>query len=170
VEIVIAVVDDDQSVREALTSLLKSMGYCPVAFPSAEDFLNSRQSHGAACLIADVQMPGMSGPELHDQLVARSEAIPTILVTAYPDEAARARALRAGVKGYLAKPFNEDVICSDVSASLSVHSLKTSEARRFWRPKARFARITGSASRVRIKRPFSPPRRQSTGASLLFGP
>jgi FixJ family two-component response regulator len=117
--IVIAVVDDDQSVREALTGLLKSLGYRPVAFPSAEDFLNSKQGHGAACLIADVQMPGMTGPELHDQLVAcGGEPIPTILVTAYPDEAARARALRAGVKGYLAKPFREEDLLGCIRSAL----------------------------------------------------
>jgi FixJ family two-component response regulator len=116
--IVIAVVDDDQSVREAVTGLLKSLGYRPVAFRSAEDFLNSEQGRGAACLIADVQMPGMTGPELHDRLVARGEPIPTILVTAYPDEAVRARALRAGVKGYLPKPFSEDDLLGCIRSAL----------------------------------------------------
>jgi FixJ family two-component response regulator len=103
---------------EGLTGLLKSLGYRPVAFPSAEDFLNSRQGHGAACLIADVQMPGMTGPELYDRLVACGEPVPTILVTAYPDEAARARALRAGVKGYLAKPFREDDLLGCIHSAL----------------------------------------------------
>jgi FixJ family two-component response regulator len=116
--IVIAVVDDDQSVREALTALLKSLGYRPVAFPCAEDFLNSRQGHGAACLIADVQMPGMTGPELHDHLVACGEPIPTILVTAFPNQAGRAGALRAGVKGYLAKPFREEDLLGCIRSAL----------------------------------------------------
>jgi FixJ family two-component response regulator len=116
--IVIAVVDDDQSVREALTGLLKSLGYRPVAFPSAEEFLNSRQGHSAACLIADVQMPGMTGPELHDHLVACGEPVPTILVTAYPNETVRARALRAGVKGYLAKPFHEEDLLRCIRSAL----------------------------------------------------
>src|SRR5271165_7602660 len=98
----IAVVDDDESVREALTGLVKSLGYRAVAFQSAEDFLNSKQRHGAACLIADVQMPGMTGPELHDRLVASGKPIPTILITAHSEETVRARALQAGVKGYLA--------------------------------------------------------------------
>jgi FixJ family two-component response regulator len=104
----IAVVDDDQSVREALTGLMKSLGYCATAFHSAENFLNSERRRRAACLITDVQMPGMTGPELHHRLVASGEPIPTILITAYPNETARARALRAGVKGYLTKPFRED--------------------------------------------------------------
>jgi FixJ family two-component response regulator len=120
--IVIAVVDDDESVREALAGLLKSLGFSPVAFRSAEDFLNSRQGCGAACLIADVQMPGMTGPELHDRLAAAGEAIPTILVTAYPDEAARARALRAGVKGYLPKPFSEDELLGCIRSALGSHA------------------------------------------------
>ena len=98
--------------------LLKSLGCRAVAFPSAEDFLNSRQRHCAACLIADVQMPGMTGPELHDRLVACGEPISTILVTAYPDEAVRARALRAGVKGYLAKPFREEDLLGCIHSAL----------------------------------------------------
>ena len=82
--IVIAVVDDGELVREALTGLMKSLGYGAAAFQSAEEFLNSSQRHGAACLISDVQMPGMTGLELHDRLVAFGEPIPTILITAYP--------------------------------------------------------------------------------------
>jgi FixJ family two-component response regulator len=104
----IAVVDDDESVREALTSLLKSLGYRTVAFQSAEEFLNSKGRHSAACVIADVQMPGMTGPELFNRLTASGEPISTILITAYPDEMVRARSLEAGVKCYLTKPFTED--------------------------------------------------------------
>ena len=106
--IVIAVVDDDESVREALTGFVRSLGYSALAFPSAAEFLNSKRRHGAACLITDVQMPGMTGPELHERLVARGEPIPTILITAYPSERVRARVLQAGVKGYLTKPFAEN--------------------------------------------------------------
>jgi FixJ family two-component response regulator len=105
---VIAIVDDDQSVREALTSLIRSLGYAAVAFKSAEDLLQSKRRGGVSCMIADVQMPGMTGPELHDRLAASGAAIPTILITAYPDERTRDRALQAGVLGYLAKPFNEE--------------------------------------------------------------
>jgi FixJ family two-component response regulator len=104
---VVAIVDDDDSVREALTSLIRSLGYAAVGFAGAEDLLSSNRRRGLACIIADVQMPGMTGPELHDRLVASGEPIPTILITAYPDERTRRRALRAGVICYLAKPFDE---------------------------------------------------------------
>jgi FixJ family two-component response regulator len=105
---VIAIVDDDHSVREALTSLVRSLGYVAIAFECAEDLLKSRRRRNVACLIADVQMPGMTGVELHNRLVASGEPIPTILITAFPDERSRERALQAGVIGYLAKPFSED--------------------------------------------------------------
>jgi FixJ family two-component response regulator len=116
---VIAVVDDDESVREALTGLMRSLGYRAAAFQSAEDFLNSKQRGRAACLIADVQMPGMTGPELHDQLVASGDSIPTILITAYPDEAVRARALQAGVRCYLTKPFSEDDLLACINSAVA---------------------------------------------------
>jgi len=116
--IVIAVVDDDESVREALTGLVRSLGYRAVAFPSAAEFLNSKRRHGAACLITDVQMPGITGPELHDRLVARGEPIPTILITAYPNETLRARVLQAGVKGYLTKPFAENDLLACIDSAL----------------------------------------------------
>jgi len=116
--LVIAVVDDDEAVREALTGLMKSLGYRAVAFESARDFLNSKQRRSAACLIADVQMPGMTGVELHDRLVASGKPIPTILITAYPDDAVRARVLQAGVKGYLCKPFSEDELLASLRTAL----------------------------------------------------
>lgn len=105
---VIAIVDDDHSVREALTSLVRSLGYNAAAFASAEDLLKSRRRRSVSCVIADVQMPGMSGLELYQRLLASGRPIPTILVTAYPDDGARERALSAGVIGYLSKPFDED--------------------------------------------------------------
>jgi FixJ family two-component response regulator len=106
-KVVIAIVDDDASVREALAGLLRSLGYGAVAFERAEDLLRSDR-RSLSCVIADVQMPGMTGPELHSRLVASGVPVPTILITAYPDETARERALRAGVVCYLAKPFGED--------------------------------------------------------------
>lgn len=105
---VIAVVDDDGGFREALTGLLKSLGYAAVAFDSADAFLNSDRRRETTCLISDVHMPRMTGPELHSTLVASGAPIPTILITAYPDPAGRARALQNGVVGYLTKPFRED--------------------------------------------------------------
>jgi FixJ family two-component response regulator len=115
---VIAIVDDDQSVREALTSLVRSLGYVAVAFECAEDLLKSRRRRNVFCLIADVQMPGMTGIELHNRLVASGEPIPTILITAFPDERSRERALQAGVIGYLAKPFSEDDLLACIRSNL----------------------------------------------------
>ena len=105
---VIAVVDDDGGFREALTGLLKSLGYVVIAFDSADAFLNSDRRRETTCLISDVHMPQMTGPELHSRLIASGAPIPTILITAYPDPTARARALQNGVLGYLTKPFRED--------------------------------------------------------------
>jgi FixJ family two-component response regulator len=105
---VIAIVDDDYSVREALTSLVRSLGYGAITFECAEDLLKSRRRRSVFCVITDVQMPGMSGLELYQRLLASRRPIPTILITAYPDDGARARALSAGVIGYLSKPFDED--------------------------------------------------------------
>ena len=115
---VIAIVDDDHSVREALTSLVRSLGFIAMAFECAEDLLKSRRRRNLSCVIADVQMPGITGIELHDRLVASGEPIPTILITAFPDERSRERALRAGVIGYLTKPFSEDELLACIRSSL----------------------------------------------------
>ena len=114
---VVAIVDDDYSVREALTSLVRSLGYTAMAFECANDFLKSKRRR-VSCVIADVQMPGMTGIELHDRLVASGEAIPTILITAFPDERSRERALQAGVICYLAKPFSEDDLLACIRSNL----------------------------------------------------
>jgi FixJ family two-component response regulator len=116
----ISVVDDDESMREALRGLMKSLGYKAEAFGSAEEFLNSRQVSRTSCLIADVNMPGMTGLELHRRLVASGKAIPTILITAYPDETVRERALGDGVIGYLSKPFDENDLLTCIRSSLNI--------------------------------------------------
>jgi FixJ family two-component response regulator len=104
----ISIVDDDQLYRESMRKLIVLMGYTVEAFPSAADFLASRFLAETACLIADVHMPGMTGVELHKHLVDAGYAIPTILVTAYPEEIVRDRALRDGVFCYLSKPMDDD--------------------------------------------------------------
>jgi len=104
----ISIVDDDQSCRESTRELLMLLGYSVEAFPSAADFLASRLLPETACLVADVQMPGMTGVELHKHLVHTGRAIPTILVTAYPDEAIRDQALRDGVVCFLSKPVDDE--------------------------------------------------------------
>jgi len=116
----ISVVDDDESMREAIRGLMRSLGYKAQAFRSAEEFLTSRQVPHTSCLIADVQMPGMTGLELHRHLVALGKTIPTILITAYPDDSVRERALGDGVVGYLSKPFDENDLLACISSSLDI--------------------------------------------------
>ena len=115
----ISVVDDDESMREAIRGLMKSLGYRAEAFASAEEFLNSHKVPGVSCLIADVQMPGMTGLELHRRLTASGRTIPTILVTAYPDDNVRAQALGDGVVCYLSKPFDENELVACINTSLN---------------------------------------------------
>jgi FixJ family two-component response regulator len=115
----ISIVDDDELIRDAATGLIKSLGYNAVAFASAEDFLSSRQLLQTACLIADINMPEMSGLDLHRQLSASGKSIPTVLITAYPDDGVRKRALSAGVIGYLTKPFEEDDLLGCVRSALA---------------------------------------------------
>jgi len=124
----IAVVEDDDSVREATVGLLRSHEFIAKGFSSAVEFLNSNRIRITSCLIADVQMPKMSGLALYGHLVATGEPIPTILITAHPDEAVRARALSAGVSGYLIKPFSEaellgciDIACKHNALLAQVH-------------------------------------------------
>ena len=100
----ISIVEDDQPFRDSMRKLMTSFGYSVEAFPSAANFLASPRLAETACLVTDVQMPGMTGVELHKHLVDAGYAIPTILVTAYPNEAVRTRALEDGVVCYLRKP------------------------------------------------------------------
>ena len=114
----IAIVDDDDSLRQALLSLMRALGYASEAYPCAEDFLSSGRLQHTACLIADVRMPGMSGLDLHRRLVVAGHRIPTVLITAHGDENARARALAAGVVCYLTKPFDEDDLLGCIRAAI----------------------------------------------------
>jgi FixJ family two-component response regulator len=116
----ISVVDDDESMRQAIEGLMKSLGYTAEAFASAEEFLNSRKVLRTSCLIADVHMPGMTGIELHRHLAASGQPIPTILITAYPDDSVRVRALGDGVIGYLSKPFDENDLLACIRSSLNI--------------------------------------------------
>ena len=114
----ISIVDDDESVREAMQGLMKSLGFAVEAFGSAEEFLASDTRNHAACLITDMQMHGLTGLGLHDRLVASGRPVPTIMITAYPDERVRARALQAGVVCYLVKPFNESDLLACIHSVL----------------------------------------------------
>ena len=116
----IAIVDDDRFVRQSLERLLSSLGYHTGTFGSAAEYLESTRQAQIACLIADMQMPGMSGLDLYLRLLKSGRDIPTILITAYPDEAVRIEALRSGVSGYLAKPFREAELIASVQSALAV--------------------------------------------------
>lgn len=115
---VISIVDDDESVREGTADLIKSMGFIAKMFPDAEGFLRSDSIRCTACLITDVRMPGMTGLELHERLAAQGNDIPTILVTAFPNDRDRAQAISAGVVCYLSKPFNEDDLLACIHVAL----------------------------------------------------
>jgi FixJ family two-component response regulator len=115
----ISIVDDDESFRTAMTSLMKSLGFTVEAFPSAVEFLASSRLGDTCCLIAAVHMPGMTGLELHRELMNAGHAIPTILITAYPDDAVRSRALAAGVLDYLSKPFDDEMLLQNIRSALA---------------------------------------------------
>ena len=118
----ISIVDDDESVREALKSLLKSVGFMAVAFASAEEFLNSGHLPGTDCLILDVRMPGMSGVELQDFLTASDEGVPIVFISAHADEEARARALESGAIDFLQKPFSDEALLSAIDAAIRLRA------------------------------------------------
>ena len=103
----ISIVDDDQSFRDSMRRLLKSLDYSVAVFPSAAEFLASPKLDATNCLVADVQMPAMTGVELYEHLIETGHAIPTILVTAYPNDGVRERMLTLGIKCYLPKPLIE---------------------------------------------------------------
>jgi FixJ family two-component response regulator len=105
--LLVSIVDDDPSVCEGLLDLMSSMGLQAEAYQSVDQFLGSDRVDTTTWLIADVQMPGMGGFELYDRLLKAGRRIPTILITAFPKEADRARAGRIGVRCYLSKPFSE---------------------------------------------------------------
>jgi FixJ family two-component response regulator len=108
--VVVAVVDDDESVRKAIKRLINSIGLRVKDFASAEDFLQSGESNEAACLILDVRLPGMSGLELQSKLAADNCQVPIIFVSAHSDEQTRSQALEAGAVDFLEKPFREQAL------------------------------------------------------------
>ncbi len=114
----IAIVDDDESVREATKSLVRSLGYQAATFGSAEEFLGSTQLKSTSCLITDVRMPGMSGVELQDRLIADGRNMPTVFISAFSDERVRQKVLESGAIGYLRKPFEEDRLIECIDTAL----------------------------------------------------
>jgi FixJ family two-component response regulator len=115
---VIAIVDDDESVRAAMQGLMRVAGYPALAFASAEEFLNSGEQERTACLIADMRMPGMSGLELQAELNAERHRIPIIFITAHGDEEMRIQAFRDGAVEFLIKPVDKGALLASIRAAL----------------------------------------------------
>ena len=115
----VAIVDDDKSIRNATQDLLKAAGFATVTFEDAESFLGSASRATAACLVADMRMPGMSGVELYQALLASGHGIPTVIITAHPEEVTQARGRVAGLTCYLIKPFTPDELLECVHEALA---------------------------------------------------
>jgi FixJ family two-component response regulator len=113
----IAIVDDDKGVRAALERLVRSVGRNVSTFGSAEEFLSSEELHHTSCVITDLRMPGLTGIELQDRLIADGHRIPIIFVTGHPDDSARARAMKAGAVAFLAKPVDADHLIGCIEKS-----------------------------------------------------
>jgi FixJ family two-component response regulator len=116
----VSVVDDDESVREALPDLLKELGFAVQAFSSAEEFLASDYVARTRCLILDIAMPGMSGPDLQLELTQRGQDIPVVFITAHGDESIRPRLLEQGAAECLFKPFSDTALLKAIDAALAV--------------------------------------------------
>jgi len=115
---VISIIDDDDSVRVATERLVRSVGFIGHTFASADEFLRSPRLKDTSCIIADVQMPGMTGVELQHALRAKGNRTPMILITAFPDERIRRQALQAGAIGFLSKPFDGEVLIEYLNTAL----------------------------------------------------
>jgi len=114
----ISIVDDDESVRRATASLLRACGFVTSTFGSAEEFLRSPHLHDTSCLISDVQMPGMTGPELQSRLLELGSEVPIIFMTAFPDERIHRQVDSAGAVAYLRKPFDSNLMVECVDKAL----------------------------------------------------
>jgi len=115
----ISIVDDDLSVRESTKELVESLGYEALTFASAEEFLESQRLSDTSCLITDLQMKGLSGIDLQRRLMDQGRDIPTIFVTAFPDEKTRSHVLNAGAIGFLSKPFSDETLIHHLDTALA---------------------------------------------------
>jgi FixJ family two-component response regulator len=115
----VAIVDDDESIRQTTEDLLESAGFSAASFASADSFLRSQRLKRFRCMIVDMRMPGMTGIELHQRLAASKRAMPTILISAYLDDRVRAQALQTGVVCCLAKPFAPEELLACVRTALT---------------------------------------------------
>jgi FixJ family two-component response regulator len=119
---VVSIVEDDAFVREATKGLVRSLGLTALTFESAEDFLQSGRIEDTSCVIADVQMPGLSGLELQSHLIAQGHRTPIIFITAFPEERLRTQALTTGAIGFLSKPFKEESLIDCIDTALKRRS------------------------------------------------
>jgi len=115
---VISIIDDDLSVRVAIERLVRSLGYVAQTFSSASEFLLCSSSNGTSCIVTDVQLPGMSGVELQEYLIAHDHGMPVIFITAFPHERVRERAMKGGAICFLSKPFDEPQLLECVQRAL----------------------------------------------------
>jgi FixJ family two-component response regulator len=116
---VISIIDDDELVRDAVQNLIRSLGYAVATHASAESYLSSSDHWNSSCVIADIQMPGMSGVDLQTQLIAEGNPTPIIFMTAFGDEAVRKRVLDAGALAYLNKPINDNALIHCLEKALN---------------------------------------------------
>ena len=116
---IVSIVDDDESVRDSVSALVRSLGYTPHAYASAEDFLNSAAAESAHCLVADIQMPGMNGIELQQALIRKGSKLPIIFITAFPEDHVKQKVLAAGAICLLRKPCDGDVLVNFIESALT---------------------------------------------------
>jgi FixJ family two-component response regulator len=116
---VISIIDDDESIREATQHLIGSLGFSAHTFVSAEEFLQSERINDTCCVITDMQMPGLSGSDLQELLIAQGRDLPIIFMTAFPDEKIKERVLRSGAIAFLHKPFDGEVLIKHVETALN---------------------------------------------------
>ena len=115
----VAIVDDDESIRHATRDLLRAAGFSTATYEDAESFLASESRASAVCVVADIRMPGMTGLELYQALVASGHGIPTVIITAHPEDVTRSRARQAGITCYLSKPFAPDELLECVRKAVA---------------------------------------------------
>jgi FixJ family two-component response regulator len=123
----ISIVDDNEAVREATKGLVRSLGYDASAFSSAGEFLASGHVHDTSCLITDLHMPELSGTDLQSRLIADGHRMPIIFITAYPEDSARERAMKAGAIAFIGKPFSEDRLIGCLERALKIGNAEPTE-------------------------------------------
>ena len=116
---IVSIVDDDESVRDSVSALVRSLGYTARAYPSAEDFLNSAEADAADCLVTDIQMPGMSGIELQQVLVTKGSKLPIIFITAFPEDHLKRKVLAAGAVCLITKPCDGEALVNYMEFALT---------------------------------------------------